>query len=242
MLDTKTILGVKISDANESDILEYLLLNIKKPNFKCKIFTPNPEILVYAHEHQEFKKILNHADINLNDGVGLLYAGMILGKPLKQRITGVDFVKSLCNAVAEKPITVGFLGGRGNVAELTAKRLKGMYPSLKIVFSSGDNPDHTSVLKLSENNKKIDILFVAYGFPKQEEWISNHINEIPVKIGISVGGSFDYYSGTIKRAPFFIRFFGFEWLFRLIKEPWRIKRQLALLKFIVLVLKERFAH
>ena len=84
-----------------------------------------------------------------------------------------------------------------------------------------------------------DILFVAYGFPKQEEWIAKHLEELPIKAAMAVGGSFDYISRRVDRAPVFIRSAGFEWLYRLIRQPWRIKRQLALVQFVGLVLQEK---
>jgi len=239
MLNTKNILGIKITDANESDILEYLLKIISSGSKKCKIFTPNPEIIVYANKHQAFKNLLNSAEISFCDGMGILVASYILGKPLKQRLTGTDFVKRLCEMVSEKPITVGFLGGEVNVAELTSKRLKEQYPTLKVVYVDSGNPDEETAIKISKKKIKIDILFVAFGFPKQEEWITNNIDNIPVRIAMGVGGAFDYISGNVKRAPFLIRFFGFEWLYRLIIQPWRIKRQFALVIFIFLVIKAR---
>ena len=101
---------------------------------------------------------------------------------------------------------------------------------------------HSDNLTMKQfNNETIDILFVAFGFPKQEEWMASHINKIPVKVMVGVGGSFDYISGNISRAPFIVRLFGFEWLYRLIREPWRFRRQMALLKFSYLVFKERLS-
>lgn len=91
----------------------------------------------------------------------------------------------------------------------------------------------------SVNIPKVDILFVAFGSPKQEIWIYENLDKLPVKVAIGVGGAFDFLSGKIKRAPFWIRKAGLEWLFRLINQPWRIKRQLALIKFVILILKEK---
>ena len=85
----------------------------------------------------------------------------------------------------------------------------------------------------------MDILFVAFGFPKQEQWIAENLDKIPVKVAMGVGGAFDYISGNVPRSPVFIRKLGLEWLFRLIIQPWRLKRQLALFKFIYLVLREK---
>src|SRR5579884_3272517 len=105
-----------------------------------------------------------------------------------------------------------------------------------------------------ENNKKtstrhnphaishIDILFVAFGFPKQEEFISKNLDKLPVTAMVGVGGAFDYISGKVSRAPLIVRFIGFEWLYRLIRQPWRFKRQLALVEFMWMVMKTRFGN
>jgi N-acetylglucosaminyldiphosphoundecaprenol N-acetyl-beta-D-mannosaminyltransferase len=290
-MNKKNILGVGITDASKKEVLEYIVKNLENFTEKSYFVTPNPEFLVLANKNITFKNILNNADLALADGVGVMIAAKILGKPLKDRFAGVDLVKSLCKEVSEKPITVGFLGGRGGVAELTAECLRKKYPGLKVGFVgeewlngekidrlshvAGDvcssdrgpvksnpsrqcsfavravgSPSSFATPKMSSANKnnltirqfdkkKIDILFVAFGCPKQEFWISENLPKIPVKIAIGVGGAFDYISGKVPRAPGFLRTLGLEWLFRLIVQPWRIKRQLSLIEFIYLVLKER---
>lgn len=262
MIDKENILGVGITDATKKEVLEYIVKNVE--NFRKKLFvvTPNPEFLVLANKNFEFKNILNRADLASADGVGLMIAAKILGKPLKERFTGVDIVKSLCREVAEKPITVGFLGGRGRVAEKTAECLVSKYPELKVSFIGGEwNNDGFDLAKkyqassikhqVGEKKRKkilntyylipdtVDILFVAFGCPKQEFWIDENLLKLPVKVAIGVGGAFDYISGKVPRAPSFIRAMGLEWLFRLIIQPWRWKRQLALLEFIWLVIREK---
>ena len=263
MIDKKNMLGVGISDATKEEVLEYVVKNLE--NFHKKLFfvTPNPEFLVLASKNEHFKNILNRADLASADGIGIIIAAKILGKNLKGRFTGVDLVERLCETVSEKPITVGFLGGQGGVAEKTAECLIAEYPTLKVAFvasewvkegfdrakrimnhESGsmnqgkDKKDHNSSFIIHDSNF-IDILFVAFGAPKQEFWISENLDKIPVKIAIGVGGAFDYISGKIPRAPLFVRKLGFEWLFRLVVQPWRIKRQLTLIEFIWLVLKEK---
>ena len=94
----------------------------------------------------------------------------------------------------------------------------------------------------NETLTEIDILFVAFGVPKQEEWIYENLGKIPVKAAMGVGGAFDYISGTVTRAPYVVRVMGFEWLFRLLKQPWRWKRQMALLEFILLVFKQKLTN
>lgn len=288
MIYKKNILGVGITDASKKEILEYAIKNLE--NFRKKLFfvTPNPEFLVLANKNTAFKNVLNRANLASADGIGVIIAAKILGKPLKERLTGVELVENLCKAVSEKPITVGFLGGGPQVAEKTAECLLKKYAGLKVVFASPEwtfgstrplngslEPDgNTSLVNKNEsdfpaddlyklnsrkpvrssfrgesrhshltmkqfNNKTIDVLFVAFGAPKQEFWINENLDKIPVKIAIGVGGAFDYISGKVPRAPAFLRNMGLEWLFRLIVQPWRWKRQLAILEFTWLVFKEK---
>lgn len=254
MLVKNEILGIGVTNEKLSTILEYVIKNIEKNTKKYYITTPNPEIIIHALKNPHFRNILNEADLALCDGVGLVWAGKILGKPFIERVTGVDFMEELCKRVTKKPITVGFLGGRGGVAELTAERLKERFPGLSVVFAEAGNPDKKTVelvgQKINEysasghdtigyGKKDIDILFVAFGFPKQETWIYEHLADLPVRYAMSVGGAFDYLSGAVPRAPKAVRAVGLEWLFRLVLQPWRIKRQLALIEFVFLVIKEK---
>ena len=238
MFSKKNILGIGFTNATEDEILEYILLGLEKGGQKYFIVTPNPEILMLARNDTNYKNILNSAKLALPDGIGIMMAGKILNKELKEKITGVDLVESLCRVVEEKPITVGFLGAGPGVAEKTVECLKKRYPKLKVVFAGAEvvPPGRGSPRHFED----IDILFVAFGSPKQEIWIYENLEKLPVKVVIGVGGAFDFISGKVKRAPFWIRKAGLEWLFRLINQPWRIKRQLVLIKFTYLVLKERF--
>lgn len=228
------ILNVSITNEKKDKVLEYLFDRLLKPHEKTFITTPNPEMLVYASKHLDYQDKLNSAVIALPDGVGLSIAGQLLSRPIKERITGVDFIRELCEISREKPLSMGFLGGWQGVAEEAVKRLQQSYPWIKVVFVGEDEQ------KLRSSNTTIDILFVAYGVPKQEEWISENLPKLPIKAAIGVGGAFDFLSGRVRRAPSWMRKLGLEWLFRLIVQPWRFKRQLALFTFIRLVLKEKF--
>lgn len=234
-----TLLKVGITNNTSKDILEYVLEVLKKGTKKVFGVTPNPEILVYANSHSEFRTILNKADLALPDGVGVMLGARLLGKPLQERITGIDFMQKLCEQLAKQPITVGFLGAQHGVAERVSECLKKKYPGLKVGFVGEEWPQDTNTLS---KIPKTDVLFVAFGFPKQEEWIYKNLPSIPVQMAIGVGGAFDYISGNIPRAPQFMRSVGLEWLFRLVCQPWRIKRQLALVTFIFLILKEKFTR
>lgn len=250
-LTSLELLNIKITSDSKDSILKYILEALEKSDKKpfhekirLKIFTPNPEILMYARSHPEFKRLLNEADINLPDGVGLLLASKLLGLSLKTRITGVDLMECICKVLSEenirriqndkKPYSVGFFGGRGNVAEKTAHCLQKKYSGLQISYA--DEVWDEAKMK----SKRIDVLFVAMGFPLQESWITEHLEKIPVNVAMGVGGSFDFLSGNVPRAPRFLRTIGLEWLFRLIIQPWRIKRQLQLVSFGLLVLSKFF--
>lgn len=263
MIDKKNILGVGVTNASKEEVLEYISKSLE--NFKKKYFivTPNPEFLILANKNPNYKNILNRAELALTDGIGVILAAKILGKSLKERFTGIELLESLCKIVVRKPITVGFLGGGLGVAEKTAECLRLEYPHLKIVFAAAEWPEGDFVLENQRGKTQnttpnstekvnsvvprtvqhglamIDILFVAFGAPKQEIWISENLENLPVKIAIGVGGAFDYVSGKVHRAPVWIQNIGFEWLYRLIRQPWRIKRQFSLLKFAWLVLKEK---
>ncbi len=259
MLRKSYILSVGVTNETEDKILEYLLLSLKQHVRKYYIVTPNPEIVVAAQSNPRYKKILNEAKIALPDGVGVFLGSALMGHPLKERITGVDFMEEVCKRSSEQPLRMGFLGGRGGVAELTAKCLKKKYPWIEVVFVGEEWPQviksssHQVIKSSSDSgnehedfrhedlktlNSTIDILFVAFGHPKQEEWIYENLDHLPVKVAMGVGGAFDYISGRVERAPFMIRAIGMEWLYRLIREPWRWRRQMALGKFVWLVAKK----
>lgn len=251
MFVKNSILGVRVTNEKRESILEQIEKSIEQNTKKYYILTPNPEIIVHAVKNPSFKTILNEADIALCDGVGVALAGRILNKPFAQRITGVDFMISLCKLSNEKPITVGFIGGRGRVAQETAERLQHQFPNLKVAFAEAGNPDENTVALVRKKTREfstaigqgnfLNFLFVAFGFPKQEEWIAKYLNQLPAQYSMAVGGSFDYVSGKTPRTPSFMRALGMEWLFRLILQPWRLKRQLALVEFLFLVIKEKLS-
>jgi N-acetylglucosaminyldiphosphoundecaprenol N-acetyl-beta-D-mannosaminyltransferase len=232
--DKTFLLGVGFNNLTETEVLEYIVKNLQKQRKKYYIVTPNPELLVIANNDKDYKKVLNGAELALPDGIGIILGSQLLGKSLKQRITGVDFMEMLCKEVSKRPITVSFLGAGPNVAVKTSECLQKRYPGLNVGWVA---QEWSEELK----NKETDILFVAFGSPKQEIWISEHLNELPVKVAVGVGGAFDFVSGNVRRAPGLMRRLGLEWLFRLVIQPWRIKRQLSLVKFSYLILKEKFS-
>ncbi|HEY5601365.1 MAG TPA: WecB/TagA/CpsF family glycosyltransferase [Patescibacteria group bacterium] len=234
------ILGVNVDNIDKNSAVDFIV-NLVKSNKKGYIVTPNPEIIVATQKDSELKEILNKANLAIPDGIGLILAN----NRLKNRVTGVDLLESLCKKASEDGFTVGFLGGRGDAAKKASEELKKKYPNLKVAFALSNDPDEAAEeikrqpLNLSTS---IDLLFVAYGVPKQEKWIAANFSNVPAKVFIGVGGAFDVLSGKLPRAPQVMRQAGLEWLWRLILQPWRIRRQVALLTFVLLIFKQRLVE
>lgn len=226
------ILGVKVDSIIQNEALKIIEGFLKDGEFHY-VVTPNPEIVVYAQKDRKFAEILNKADLSIPDGIGLVWAGKILGGKIEERVTGVDLADEICKMAAKNAFTMGFLGGKSNVAVKAAKCQKEKYPGLKVLFASPGDPAKPLVEK-----DRIDILFVAYGFPKQEYWMAKWGQRSGVKVAIGVGGTLDYFAGRVTRTPKFLRNLGFEWLWRLIRQPWRLRRQLALVEFARLVIQQ----
>lgn len=246
------ILGITLNSTPENEVLREIMKRIRK-NKKTFIVTPNPEFIVYAQKNPWFKKILIQADFAVPDGIGLTWAGKILGQSIKERISGTDLMEKLCQEADKHYWSVYLLGGRPEVAKKTLAVLKKRYSGLKgwaesgpklnlqpITYNLSPKKEITRAIK-SINSKNPDFLFIAFGMGKQEKFIWDNWDKLDVKLAVGVGGAFDYLSGKVPRAPKWVRNLGLEWLFRLIKESWRWRRQLALLEFIWLVIKEKFS-
>lgn len=249
-----TRLGLKIVKIAEvyltsTSLSKVLRALIKKINSGQRFFivTLNPEFIVFAEANPWFKTILNKADIAIPDGIGLVWASKFLGKPIEERISGTDLMEELCKIAAEKRWAVYLLGGQPGVAKKTLDILKKRYPGLRGWAETGPELEIRDwKLEITEkwlekiNQKNPTFLFVAFGMGKQEKFIYDNWNKLNIKLAMGVGGAFDYIGGKIPRAPKWVQDKGFEWLFRLLRQPWRIRRQLALLRFIWLVFKEKF--
>lgn len=236
-----SLLGVELSSGRFKTLLEEAstLMGGSRQGF---IVTPNPEIVVYAQKDIRFRDILNKASLAIPDGIGLIWASRVLNLPLRERVTGADFGEALIKEAADTKRSVFFLGGRGGVAARAALMMASKYPGLVVAGSwsgeAGEEGDEETLRRIGQ--KQVGLLLVAYGHPKQEYWIDRNLGKINVGVAMGVGGSFDFWSGDVKRAPAWVRSLGAEWLFRLIRQPWRIRRQSSLIKFIYLVLKEKW--
>lgn len=236
-MEKVNILGTKVDKVTTSEAANKIFLMLKE-NRPHWIFTPNSEIIMEAYKNPEFRDILNNADMLTADGIGVVYASKILGKPIKERAPGYDISCLLIDKLAESGHRIYFLGGKEGVGELAKKNLEAKYPFIQIVGT------HHGYFKASEeaevireiNEARPDVVFVCLGAPAQEKWISKNSDKVNAKVFMGVGGTLDVIAGTVALAPEKWRKSGFEWLYRLLKQPSRFMRMMALPKFALTVL------
>ena len=206
---------------------------------ECRVIvTPNSEIVLNASKDPELAAIIEGADMVIPDGIGLVHASKIIGRPLKERVTGVDFSYAALGLLAERGGSAFFLGAKPGIAEKASEKLCQELPGL-VCAGCRDGyfkPEQEAEIAAEIKASGADFLLAALGSPKQEKFISAHRDELGVKAAIGVGGCFDVWSGTLERAPRFYREHGLEWLFRLKQEPKRIGRTAALPLFLIKVL------
>lgn len=190
------------------------------------VMTPNSEMLVEARRNTSFRAVLEASDLNLPDSAGLLWAARYTGQKLPERVAGVDVVAELCQRLGpEHPVFL--LGGRDGAAAAAGEALMKQNPKLVIAgIHEGDPSDESAAAIISAVNASgASLLLVAYGAPQQDLWIAKHMKSMPhVRIAMGVGGTFDFLSGRIKRAPRWMRTLGLEWFYRLLQEPRRVAR------------------
>lgn len=203
------------------------------------VVTPNPEFAWMCRKDEEFKNIINSADLVLPDGIGIVYGAKILGRPLKGKVTGCDFAENLFKAIASTEKTAYLLGAKPGVAEKAAENLVAKYPGLKIVGTADGYFKEDSPVVEKINAVEPDLLLVCLGAPKQEKWMVKNAPDLKVGLMAGLGGSLDVFSGTVERAPEKWQKLGLEWLYRLYKEPKRIKRMSMLPAFLISTVWQR---
>lgn len=228
MIPLKTnILGVNISDLTLEEAIAQGAALLEEPSFHY-VVTPNPEFILAAKKDTAFCDVLNRADLALPDGIGVVYAAKILGRPLKGRAPGVDFAQGLMEHMAHSGLSLFLLGAKPGVAEQAAENLRKAHPGLMICGThDGYFQDDAPVIE-AIRTAKADVVFVCLGAPKQELWMAKNGPDTGVKLAIGLGGCLDVFAGNVQRAPESWQKAGLEWLYRLIKEPSRIGRMAKL--------------
>ncbi|MBQ3118520.1 MAG: WecB/TagA/CpsF family glycosyltransferase [Clostridia bacterium] len=230
------ILGVGVDNCTMNSATDFLVSSMDTEGL-TSVYTPNSEIILHAYKNPDYCEILNRGSLITADGIGVVYASKILGQALPERVSGFDLANKLLERSAPLGKTLYLFGGKPGVAEKAAEKIVSIHPGINIVGVSDGyfDAEKEKTIIADINEKSPDILFVCLGFPKQECWIDAH-RDLKTKVAMGIGGSLDVFAGEVKRAPVFFQKAGLEWFYRLIKQPSRFIRMLALPKFGLTVL------
>ncbi len=242
-----SILGITIEKQSKSDILEQIKKYISTGKEFCHIVSLNPENIVVTQDDKVFKKVIQTARIKIIDGIGIVLAARILSVPIGDRLTGVDLMGRLMELVGNMRLTVLLVGGRGDLALKLAKCYQKQFPEAKFVGLEGfknikkpSEKEERRILSIVRSVKP-NLIFAAFGSPEQELWLARHKRQFKGIVCMGVGQGFDVAAGIVNRAPTLVQKIGFEWLYRLFAQPWRWRRQLRLIQFMWLVMKQKFS-
>ncbi|PAV31307.1 glycosyltransferase [Virgibacillus profundi] len=231
-------LGIDVSSYSYKNLMTHVVedINEDKQSFIVAI---NPEKILTAQQDNNLMRLLNQATYQIPDGVGILIASRIKKGNIRERVTGIDMLEALCEMASVNGKSIFLYGAKPGVADQAKFNLIKKFPSLKVAGVLDGYEKDQELIKNTINMAQPDILFVALGSPTQEYWIVDNMEDLNVNIFQGVGGSFDVLSGRTKRAPKFFQKIGLEWFYRLMKEPYRIKRQLKLPLFLLKVWKTK---
>ncbi|MBQ2644870.1 WecB/TagA/CpsF family glycosyltransferase [bacterium] len=234
------ILGYKVDLLSFDEAIE--TITEKSTEKSTQTVTINPEMIALANENVVFSEILKNADLVIPDGVGIKIALKIQGI-IQEQIPGIEFAKRLIEYCAKHSLPIALIGAKEEIVQNAAKNLKTEYTNLNVAYIRNgyfsENDERTIIDELKNVNPKL--VLVALGVPKQEIFINKYKNEFFHTMFVGVGGSFDVWSGQVKRAPLLFRKIGCEWLWRLIKDPSRFNRMfptLPLFLFKVIINKK----
>jgi N-acetylglucosaminyldiphosphoundecaprenol N-acetyl-beta-D-mannosaminyltransferase len=234
------ILGVRVDDVTTAETLRLMeeWIRSRRPR---QIATVNPEFVMLAQRDYAFGLVLEGVDLALPDGAGLLWAARVLGQPLRERVTGSDTLPAIAEISAHRGYRLYFLGAAPGVAERAAEMLSGRYTGLVVAGCHAGSPaaEQEDEIVARVRAASPDVLFVAYGAPRQDLWIARNLVRLGVPVCMGVGGALDFVAGVARRAPRWMRESGLEWLHRLASQPWRWRRMLALPRFAWRVLAQR---
>ncbi|WP_408007890.1 WecB/TagA/CpsF family glycosyltransferase [Pseudalkalibacillus sp. A8] len=234
------VMGVPFIDTSMDSFIKHLYESHIVNDSKAFVITANPEIVMYASEDVSYKNVLNDADYVTPDGIGIVKAARILGTPIKERVSGFDIMCNLLQIANENRFSVYLLGAKEEVLQSAEANIQATYPNVDIVGSHNgyfDWEDNNIVNEIQQ--LKPDMVFVALGLPRQENWIAENIHHFDKGIFMGVGGSFDVFAGIVKRAPVIYQNLNLEWFYRLVKQPSRARRMLALPKFMIKVIGQK---
>lgn len=234
-----TILGVPIHNLTYDEALARVA-GMVQAGGTHQVVTVNPEFLVIARRDLEFRRALLQADLALADGVGLQLAAAMQGRRFVTRVPGSELVYRLLPLAAARGWRLFFLGAAPGVAVRAAEVARASYPGLVVEADGADpTPQGAAAALAHVRAVRPDVMLVAYGAPAQDVWIARYGAEAQVPVMMGVGGTLDFLAGTAERPPHTLHRLGLEWLYRLLRQPWRWRRQLRLPVFVGLAVAER---
>lgn len=236
-LEKIDILGIPFVNTTKTKFVEKLDEHLTHQE-KAFVVTANPEIVMKAREDEQYKKVINQATYITADGIGVVKAAQLLNRPIPERVTGYDTMLELLKLAEEKQYGIYLLGAGQETLEKAIQNIQTTYPKINIVgHHNGFFDWENNSIQQDIIDQKPDLIFVALGVPRQENWIAENLPALEKGVCIGVGGSFDVIAGTVERAPLAWQKANLEWLYRLIKQPSRWKRMLALPRFGLKILK-----
>ena len=233
--------GVRISPVSMAEAIDKIegFIRERGPHH---VVTSDANAILRAQEDVEYAGIMRRAHLITPDGYGVIWGARLLNLPIYERVTGVDMVTGICEKAAQHGFSIYILGSAPGIASTAAQKLLEKYPGMRVAgtqhgfYEKEGTKEEDVVARIRE--AKPDVLFVAFGIPKQEKFIARHLQDLDVPVCLGVGGSFDVYSEKLKRAPSYIQRSGLEWLYRVWQEPWRWKRMSYVPRFMAFALRE----
>ncbi|MBI3331380.1 WecB/TagA/CpsF family glycosyltransferase [Candidatus Peregrinibacteria bacterium] len=224
-MHTVTLLGVSIDAVTMPQAIERLRAFVETASFH-HVMTPNSEMLVEASRNPAFRSVLQNASLRIPDSIGLVKMARHTGQHLPERVTGIDTVTAFLSDLPSQH-GVFLLGSAPGIAEAAAVALQNKNPGLRVVGIFSGSPREADAPEILRriNAAEPHVLLVAFGSPAQDLWIDRYKQDLhSVRLAMGIGGAFDFLSGKAKRAPNAFRMLGLEWLWRVMREPTRIKR------------------
>ncbi|NEU30273.1 WecB/TagA/CpsF family glycosyltransferase [bacterium LRH843] len=234
-----SVLGVDFVHTTMVRMVETLKAHLEREE-KTFVVTANPEIVLHAQDDPQFKSYLDQATYITADGIGVVKAAGMLGQPLPERVTGFDMFMALLEVANERKYSIYLLGAKPDVLPKTIAAIHDQFPNVTVAGSHHGYFDWNST-EIEDEIRSLqpDMVFLALGFPRQEKWIVERYDQFSKGLFMGIGGSFDVLAGEVKRAPEIFQKVHLEWLYRLLKQPSRWRRMLALPIFVGRVLREK---
>ncbi|MFI8687543.1 WecB/TagA/CpsF family glycosyltransferase [Rossellomorea sp. NPDC077527] len=233
------ILGIPFIHTDQPSFVTTLTNHIEAKD-KVFVITANPEIVMKAQEDESFMALTKEATYVTADGIGVVKAAQLLNEPLPGRVTGYDTMVGLLEKANERSYKIFLLGAKADTLTKACENINKDYPNIQIVGKQDGYFDwNQNDIAERIQSATPDMVFVALGVPRQEKWISENIDSFSSGVFMGVGGSFDVIAGTVERAPEIWQKMNMEWFYRLMKQPSRWRRMLALPKFALVIMKKK---